>query len=313
MRLSVIISGANGFIGKALTDYMRNQGYNVIGWDVSKTSDPVCKFRSVDMTRLAEIESALSGITPDVIIHCAGSANVSDSVINPERDFDLNVGITHNLLHAIHRQGLNQTRLVYLSSAAVYGNPQNLPLREIDEIHPISPYALHKSMCEDMCRYFVENYDFDIRIARIFSAYGPGLRKQIFWDMYQKLRKTGKLEMFGDGTESRDFIYIDDLIRALSFIAINDLNRHKRNSSDEMVINVANGEEITIRKITETFADCMGVPHSVISFNGMKRTGDPHNWCADIARLREIGYEKQVSIEDGIHRYCEWVVVNASS
>lgn len=308
MGLNVIITGANGFIGRALTEYMVSEGYTVMGWDVSSTG-----YRQVDMTRLSEIESALSEFTPDIIIHCAGSANVSDSVANPDRDFKLNVGITHNLLYAIHRQGLNHTRLVYLSSAAVYGNPKRLPITESDEIHPISPYALHKSMCEDMCRYFVENHGFDIRIARIFSAYGPGLRKQIFWDMYQKYKQTGRLEMYGDGTESRDFIYIDDLKRALYLIAVTGLGEHMKTSSDEMILNVANGEEISIRQITESFADCMGVPHSAISFNAIKRAGDPHNWCADTTQLKQIGYERKTNIEDGIRRYCDWVSCNASS
>lgn len=298
MKEKVVITGANGFIGRALTEYMVVKGHSVMGWDISESTEHDNMYRRVDMASMPEIEDALAEYKPDIIIHCAGSANVSDSVANPDRDFALNVGITHNLLYAMHRQGLNHTRLVYLSSAAVYGNPKRLPISEQDEPHPISPYALHKSMCEDMCRYFVENHGFDIRIARIFSAYGPGLKKQIFWDMYQKYRKTGKLEMYGDGTESRDFIHIDDLKHALYLVAT-------ENTSD-MIINVANGEEITIRRITEIFADCMGASRSVISFNGIIRAGDPRNWCADIHRLKDYKYNNHISIEEGIRQYCEW-------
>ncbi len=302
MSEKVIITGANGFIGRTLTEYMASKGHTVMGWDIAPigSEDSAGNYRQVDMTSLSETETALSEFPPDIIIHCAGSANVSDSVANPDRDFELNVGITHNLLYAMHRRELNKTRLVYLSSAAVYGNPKLLPISETDEVHPISPYALHKSMCEDMCRYFVENHGFDIRIARIFSAYGQGLKKQIFWDMYQKYRKTGKLEMYGDGTESRDFIHIDDLKQALYLIATETTSTH-------MIINVANGEEITIRRITEIFADHMGIPDSAISFNGIKRIGDPHNWCADISRLSDAGYESRMDIDSGIRSYCEWV------
>ncbi len=312
MTEKVIITGANGFIGRALTEYMISQGHEVTGWDV----------HNVDMTRLADIESALDGCTPDIIIHCAGSANVSDSVANPDRDFALNVGITHNLLNAMQRKDLNHTRLVYLSSAAVYGNPKHLPISETDEIHPISPYALHKTMCEDMCRYFVDNHGFDIRIARIFSAYGSGLKKQIFWDMYQKYRKTGRLEMYGDGTESRDFIHIDDLKNALYLIALDGLHTASQYASetgqdsdpaDRMIINVANGEEITISHITELFADYMGIPRSAISFNGIKRPGDPYNWRADIDRLHHIGYNSRISIDEGVRRYCDWLRESCSA
>lgn len=303
MTDKVIITGAKGFIGHALIEYLSVKGYSVMGWDVSESAVHDTRYRLVDMTNLSEIETALMEYKPDIIIHCAGSANVSDSVANPDRDFELNVGVTHNLLYAMLRQGLNHTRLVFLSSAAVYGNPRTLPISEADEVHPISPYALHKSMCEDMCRYFAENHGFDIRIARIFSAYGSGLRKQIFWDMYRKYRQTGKLEMYGDGTESRDFIHIDDLKHALYLISVAD----SIDESGIMTINVANGMEITIKRITEIFADSMGIPQSSISFNGIKRQGDPHNWCADITKLRGIGYLNSITIDEGIQLYCDWV------
>ena len=300
MKEKVVITGANGFIGRALTEYMVVKGYSVMGWDISESTEHDNMYRRVDMASMPEIEDALAEYKPDIIIHCAGSANVSDSVANPDRDFGLNVGITHNLLYAMQRKKLNHTRLVYLSSAAVYGNPKHLPISEADEIHPISPYALHKSMCEDMCRYFAENHGFDIRIARIFSAYGPGLKKQIFWDMYQKYRKTGRLEMYGDGTESRDFIHIDDLEHALYLIATGT-------TSTKMIINVANGEEITIRRVTELFADHMDIPRSAISFNGVRRIGDPHNWRADTNILLSIGYSRKISIEEGVGLLCDWL------
>ncbi len=302
--MNVIITGANGFIGNVMCEYMKQQGYDVTGWDVGAGGDEI-PVEAVDMTSLSAIEKALEGHNPGIIIHCAGSANVSDSVANPDRDFELNVGITHNLLYAMHRCELHGTRLLFLSSAGVYGNPARLPISESDGVHPVSPYALHKSMCEDMCRYFAENHGFDIRIARIFSAYGPGLRKQIFWDMYRKSSETGKLTMFGDGTESRDFIHIDDLKNALYLIATSD--KSTIGSASAPVINVANGEEITIDRVVRIFADHMDIASDNISFNGIKRAGDPHNWQADITNLKALGYEQKVSIEDGIAGYCDWV------
>ncbi len=306
--MNVIVTGANGFIGRSMMEYMRQQGHDVTGWDVyvQDGSDP--SMLSVDMTSLSGIESALKSPV-DIIIHCAGSANVADSVANPDRDFELNVGITHNLLYAMYRQGLKDTKLLYLSSAGVYGNPDRLPIKESDPAHPVSPYALHKRMCEDMCRYFAENHGFDIRIVRIFSAYGPGLRKQIFWDMYRKYTETGKLEMFGNGTESRDFIHIDDLKKALYLIAVSKIDEVLPDEAAKtaVVINVANGEEITIDRVVRIFAGCMGIPDEKISFNGIRREGDPHNWKADISLLRRFGYSQSVSIEEGIAGYCSWL------
>lgn len=301
-----IITGAAGFIGSSVMRYFGEMGFDCTGWDIA--GDPDRGLITVDMCSLQSIESALDGAAPDVIVHCAGSANVGESIRNPDRDMALSVGVTHNLLFAMLHLGLNKTRLVYLSSASVYGNPETLPIIETAARNPVSPYALHKTMCEDICMYFIKNHGFDIKIARIFSAYGAGLRKQIFWDMHEKYVKTGRLDMFGTGEESRDFINIRDLEYALYLCATGDYPQN--------IINIANGREITIRRIAGIFAECVTAgtdspeafrPEDIISFNGEERPGDPRNWCADISVLKSLGYEQRVSIEQGVGDYIRWV------
>lgn len=139
----------------------------------------------------------------------------------------------------------------------------------------------------------------DIKVARIFSAYGAGLRKQIFWDMHMKAEKTGKLEMFGTGNESRDYIHVDDVIQSLYLLAT-------ANTKD-MFFNVANGEEITIRQATEWFAECAGIDNDKITFNGHVREGDPINWRADITRIKKLGYKKSINMRDGLQKYVDWI------
>ena len=295
--MNVIVTGAAGFIGSAIARRFRKAGAAVTGWDIC--SDPERNIISVDMCDSPGIDKVLEEAHPDIVIHCAGSANVSASMSDPDRDMLLSVGITHNLLFALLRAGLDNVRLIYLSSAGVYGNPASLPIAESAARRPVSPYALHKCMCEDICRYFIDNHGMDIRIARIFSAYGSGLKKQIFWDMYKKYSKSGRLDMFGTGNESRDFINIEDLKEAIYLMAVRDY--------DHRIINVANGVEVTIRNVVESFADSMGIDRSVISFNGLSRPGDPNNWKADISRLKELGYEQRISIEEGIGSYCRWI------
>ena len=293
----VLVTGAAGFIGKEISRFFLQEGYDTTGWDrISSNEDfPILQ---VDMTDEEAVYTALKETHPDIIIHCAGSADVGKSVENPYADYTGNVTITHNLLFGMHKAGLEKTRLVFLSSASVYGNPQKLPITEDTPLHPLSPYAVHKVMCEVMCRYFAEHYGMSIRIARIFSAYGAGLKKQIFWDMYRKLESTGRLDMFGTGNESRDYIHVKDLIRALFLIATAE--------EEIQVYNVANGEEVTIREATELFAACAGATKNAIGFNGMVREGDPLNWRADISRIRKLGYEKNISMADGISQYIDW-------
>lgn len=295
MIKKVLVTGAGGFIGSKLLTLFTNKGYRTFGWDRCNAENIEC----IDMLDEAAVIATLQYICPDIIIHCAGSADVGKSVQYPETDYVGNVTITHNLLFSLHKLNMDHIRIVFLSSAGVYGNPTNLPITEDMPVNPLSPYALHKVMSEDMCRYFKNNYSMDIKVARIFSAYGAGLRKQIFWDMHKKVEKNGRLEMFGMGSESRDYIHVNDVIQALYLLATTE--------SEEMFFNVANGEEITIRQATEMFAECIGLSKDNIEFNGIVREGDPLNWRADISKVQQLGYKKSVDMKDGLKEYIEWV------
>lgn len=294
----VLITGAAGFLGNKTAKFFANNGYVVFGWDREAQSDcfPIIQ---VDMRNQKDLEEELKMNPPDIIIHCAGSADVGKSVTYPEADFEGNVTLTHNLLFAVHKLGIEKVRVVFLSSAGVYGNPESLPITEDAPVNPLSPYALHKVMCEDICWYFIRNYRMDVKIARIFSAYGAGLRKQIFWDMHKKLKEEGNLNMFGTGNESRDYIHVDDVVQALYLIATS--------YTDDTVFNVANGEEVSIRKATEVFARNASVDTERISFNGVVREGDPLNWRADISKIKKLGYRRSVDMEKGIEDYLKWI------
>jgi Nucleoside-diphosphate-sugar epimerases len=293
----VLITGASGFIGHRIGVEFQKKGYETIGWNRTETEN-VFPINRVDMADEDEVVRQLTSINPDIIIHCAGAADVGKSVKNPTMDFHGNVTITHNLLFSLHRAGIEKTRVVFLSSAGVYGNPISLPIKEDMPLNPLSPYAVHKVMCEDLCRYFVSNYGMNVKVARVFSAYGTGLRKQIFWDMHKKASDTGHLDMFGTGNESRDYIHVDDVVQSLYLIATE--------KSDHFVFNVANGEEVTIREATEWFADAAGIRRDNITFNGVVREGDPLNWRADISRIQELGYKKTVDMKTGLVEYVKW-------
>lgn len=297
----VLITGVNGFIGNHTAKMFLNCGYEVYGWDFQGKNGSRIKVSLFDLREFETVKNELRSILPDLIIHCAGCADVGKSVQDPQKDFNGNVVATHNLLFAIHAVGLKNCRVVFLSSAAVYGTPDQLPVSEDTFLKPLSPYALHKAMSEQICNYFCNNYNIDLKIIRIFSAYGKGLQKQIFWDMFCKAEETKKLQMFGTGKESRDYIHIDDLTSAIFLVAI-------KAPKEETVYNIANGEEITIRKVTEIFADAYGIKKEEIVFSGVLREGEPINWRADITKLLKLGYKKNVSIEEGIKGYVEWAL-----
>lgn len=296
----VLITGAAGFIGGHLLRYFHNLGYETQGWIRSNSIlfDTIYSIKKVDMSSPEEIRNVVESFKPNIIIHCAGIGNVGYSIEHPFDDYESNVTILHNLLFSIKSLSYNP-KVVFLSSAGVYGNPSKLPICEDDLLSPISPYALHKYMSEEVCDYFIKNFDADISIARIFSVYGPGLKKQIFWDMWNKSQLATEIHMFGTGDESRDYIYIDDLVQAIFLIATNE--------TDEYIFNIANGEEITIKEVSYMYAEALGIDKARIVFDGTIRKGDPMNWKADIDRLFKIGYVKKVNLMDGLKQYVKWL------
>lgn len=153
MNKRIIITGANGFIGRALVSHFVASGFDVYGWDLNNSINMSCNVVKIDMCSYNDVLDLLKKEKPDMIIHCAGSADVNKSVLNPNSDFLGNLLPTHNLLFA-SKEVCPSSRIVFLSSAAVYGNPKRYPINEENELNPISPYALHKMLCEEMALFF---------------------------------------------------------------------------------------------------------------------------------------------------------------
>ena len=249
----MIITGVNGFIGRCAMEYF-SKDYEITGIDLA---DRYCEdgaeihYYQCNMSKDSqELANIFTGVQPDVILHCAGSANVGASIVNPMADLDGN-------LHSLYQMG------------------------------------------EELCSYYNRVHGYHIRCVRIFSAYGSGLRKQLLWDIYQKYLNTGRIDLFGTGNETRDFIHISDILRALELILAYQ--------GPEEIFNVANGEEVSIRELAEIYAKQLGENTDIVRFNGETKVGDPQNWRADISLLKKIGYEKKTDLTEGIREYVGWV------
>ena len=276
--MKILIFGANGFLGSTFIEQLEN---------------PKAINRLEDLSTEI-LENA------DVILNCAGASNVSNSFDQPNDDFNKNTFLVRQLLEKIRLSRNKNIRFVNLSSAAVYGNPQILPIREDSDKSPISPYGFHKNMAEDICLEYSRCFGLKTISLRIFSAYGKGQKKMLLWDLHQKiLNSHGEVKLYGTGEESRDFIHVDDIFQQLT-LAMNCADFRGE------AINVANGVEVKINEIAELYKK-----HHPISFkyefNGENRPGDPLNWCADITQMKEWGYEQKVGIEDGVEKYITWL------
>lgn len=294
--MEILILGSEGFIGSHAVRYFKSKGHKVYRADI-------VLMQAKDYFLINPERSDFSAIFLqnkfEVCINATGAANVQLSFEHPSLDYTLNTANVHALLDTIRLH--NPTcKFINLSSAAVYGNPASLPIAESAGLNPLSPYGYHKLYSEQICKEFYTFFQVPTISVRIFSAYGEGLQKQIFWDLYRKIdAASDTIEMFGTGNESRDFIYIADLVSAIDHIIQNA-------AFDGSAINVASGVESTIRQAVDHFIRFFDKKISV-RFAGTAKIGDPLNWRADISRLKTLGFENKVPLEKGIENYCKWV------
>jgi UDP-glucose 4-epimerase len=292
--LKVLVIGSKGFIGSNLLFYLNNTSiYNCWGCDILQDSQND-KYYFINHNNIT-FDYIFKNNQFDICINCSGSANVNESLINPLHDFELNVSNVAKILNSIRVHNSN-CKFINLSSAAVYGNPLFLPIREFDKLNPLSPYGTHKILSEQLCFYYFHYFNVPTISLRIFSAYGPGLKKQIFWDWFCKSQSEDIVSLNGNGNESRDYIYIDDLVKVIDLTITYSL-------FDGSSINVANGRENYIKDIANIYFNNLDKNYH---FNGKNNVANPLNWMADIELIKRWGYVSSTTIEDGLLKYIQW-------
>lgn len=297
---SVLVTGAAGFIGRHVSRYFSMQGWTVIGIDTSSIQNAfLLNLSAYYQMHLPDkaLGDLLQKHSPQVCIHCAGSASVNLSVTDPAKDFYANTRVTFELLNTL-RLNAPDCRFVFLSSAAVYGNPRSLPINESHPLLPVSPYGFHKWQCEQLCLEFTNVYGLPTASARIFSAYGPGLRRQVVWDIFQKIITQKIPTLQGTGRESRDFIHAVDIAMALYKIATTS-------SMHGEVYNVGSGREVTIAELVSIVLDTL-CSNCTPQFDGIVPIGVPLYWKADTSKLGALGFTPTVSLEQGINSLASW-------
>lgn len=294
--MKILVIGSKGFIGMNVYNFLKENKYEVLGCDVLTDYNDKSYFQ-IDATN-SDYHHIFEKNNIDVCINCSGAASVPLSLQFPLKDFSLNTLNVFKILEAI-RTYRPQCKFINLSSAAVYGNPDSLPIKEDAALKPLSPYGIHKKQAEEICKEYYQYYQIPTCFVRIFSAYGNGLKKQLLWDLYNKFTNDKTVELFGTGDETRDFIHVDDVVRALHLIILHSGFKGE-------AINLANGQEYSIRFIAELYKENLA-SHQEIVFNKITKPGDPLQWRADISLLESIGYKSTVSIEQGVANYISWV------
>lgn len=295
--MNIVILGCQGFIGSNLCNHFINSNHTVYGVDVVEAPTNV-KYKYLKVSRLSsEWEHLLRTATFGVCINAAGSGNVSYSVTHPLIDFEANSLDVIRILDAIRIQQPG-CKYLHISSAAVYGNPLCMPIKETDLLQPISPYGYHKMMSEIICKEYMHLFNVPVTIVRPFSIYGNGLRKQLIWDVCSKLVQNDDITLFGTGQETRDFIHISD------FLQLIDLIIRKSKFSCE-IYNAASGIETSINEVSAIFGNFYGSTKK-INFSNEVKKGDPINWQADISAIKKIGFTPKADFKNSIISYINW-------
>lgn len=294
---SILILGSEGFIGNHLVNHFTEAAYQVTGCDLYETSLRG-NYTYYKVSRLSPEWEELFGSRPfDFCVNAAGSGNVPYSMSHPVSDFEANTLDTIRVLDAVRRYN-PACRYLHLSSAAVYGNPSSLPVKETSPTSPLSPYGFHKLMSEQVCLEYCRIYGLRTAILRPFSVYGEGLRKQIFWDICTRLKYASSIELFGTGKESRDFLHISDL----SVLVQKVLDQSDFTCS---IYNAGSGVETTLQSVAG-FVEKNFRGEKKITFSGETRKGDPLNWKADISAIKKLGFLPALKLEEGITNYIKW-------
>lgn len=295
-RLAVI-TGAHGFVGRHLARQLASDGWEVTG--LGHGHWPREEWQSWGLARWipgsVELASLSKAGPQDVAFHCAGGASVRFAIENPYEDFARTVSSTAALVEWA-RASRGAPAIVLVSSAGVYGNTGAEPAREDRAPRPESVYAAHKLLAEDLCRAHARFTSVRCAIVRLFSVYGPGLRKQLLWDACNKLALRDRA-FAGSGAEARDWVHVRDAARLLMIAA-------DRASGACPVVNGGTGQHATVADVVSLVAQLMGTDAPV--FSGAARPGDPDRLVADPGQAARWGWRPEVGWRAGVEEYCRW-------
>jgi len=295
------VTGGAGFIGKYCVKAFLEKNYEVTIFDnfsnssedmISDLLNDGANLIKGDITVQDQVSKAISG--HDVVIHLAAKNSVEESIKFPEQTFSTNVDGTENVLNSCVRHNIKN--IVAASSAAVYGETQNIPISENNKTNPSSPYGESKLKMEELIQSFSNKYNLNSIFLRIFNVYGKGQSDEyggVITKFLNKISKNDSLEIFSDGLQTRDFIAMDDVIDAIQKSIL------KLKENHGTVFNIASGKSITIKNVAELLIKCSG-KNIDIKYSKQKEGEITHS-CADITLAKKnLNFYPRVEFSEGI-------------
>jgi len=313
MQKSALVTGAAGFIGSHVVDRLLAEGWRVTAvdnfddfYDVELKRRNVAGHLQHPAYRLVELdirdETALAERLPptfDVVVHLAARAGVRPSIRNPLLYQDVNVRGTQNLLEFARQRGV--TQFVFASSSSVYGVNPRVPWRESDTVlQPISPYASTKVSGELLGHVYSHLFGMRFIALRFFTVFGPRQRPDLaIRHFLEQIRAGRDVPMHGDGTSTRDFTYVADIVEGIRSAMDYDGSLYE-------VINLGSGHPVTLIELIHLIAQVAGQPARLRRYPN--QPGDvPQTWASIDKARALLGYRPRTSLPDGLVRFAEWM------
>lgn len=299
----ILITGGAGFIGSNIAAFLSHKGYRIVimdnltsGYKINLLPLKNAVFLQKDIRDRKNLAEAARGVS--LIFHLAASVGNTRSIENPVYDSSTNILGTLNVLEAARANGVD--RVVFSSSAGIFGELKTLPIREGHPQDPDSPYGVSKLAAEKLCLVYNKLYGMKNVCLRYFNVYGPHQRFDAYGNVIpifaQRILEKKPLTIFGDGRQTRDFVNVRDVVAANV--------RAGGSKTARGVFNIGSGTRITINKLAERM---IHYGSEVPIRHGPPRAGDVRHSLADIRKARKtFGFQPSITMENGLREYLEW-------
>lgn len=310
--MKAFVTGGAGFIGSHIVDRLIKDGHDVTVYDNFSTGQMELiqhhegneRFKLVraDLLEKEKLMREMKG--HDIVFHIAANADVRGGIDNTKKDFEQNIVATYNVLEGMRINGIK--KLVFSSSAVVYGEPEKFPTPEDYPLIQTSMYGASKLSCEGMIEAFSEYYDIQCWIFRFVSWIGPRYSHGVIYDFVKKLMANPKeLEILGDGKQKKSYLDVEDGVEGI-FHGINNFNEKKN------IFNLGHDESVTVVELADVMCKEMGLENVQYKFTGGARgwIGDSPFVHLDITKLKKVGWNPKIPITDGIKRTVKFLLDN---
>lgn len=295
--MKVTVFGASGFVGINVVNALQEAGIEVITSDIRESPHLNAEFTPADLLEYDQVERVVKG--SDMVVHLAASP-LPVSVEKPKLNARINIEGSLNIMDAAREHGI--TKIIFSSASSLVGEVKYNPVDEKHPTTPKTPYAVAKYATEHYLRVYQELYGLDYLVFRFFNIYGPWQYPEsgaLIPMLYKKLKEDGSFNVFGDGGQSRDFVYVGDLADFYVKAVLGEMKNE--------VVNLGTGKGTTIKEVVEIAGEILGIEPTINYLP--ERPGEIDNFVADVGRLKAL-FESlpSKSLNDGLRETFEWLL-----